>query len=123
MAALKKKLDEAQKLKDQAKKLRAEVEKARDEAEQCGYDIGIAKTEDALRAEVPTVCQAYCAQTWEKALNQIGIEASSELRRPENVYIPLTIRASDLPSNQNEVAFTVADPVEEALPQAHLPPN
>ena len=33
-----------------------EAEKARDEAEQHGYDVGVAETEDALRAEVPAVC-------------------------------------------------------------------
>ena len=76
IAALKKKLEEAQKLKDHAEKLRAEAkkakieaEKARDEAEQHGYDVGIAKTEDTLWAEVLAVCRAYYAQTWEEALN------------------------------------------------------
>ena len=53
----------------QAKEDKAKVEKERDEAEQHGYDIGIAETEDALRAEVPAVCHAYYTQTWEEALN------------------------------------------------------
>ena len=76
VATLRKQLEETQRLRDQVEKARAEAEKAkteaervRDEAEQHGYDVGVAKTEDALRAEVPTVCQAYCAQTWEEALN------------------------------------------------------
>ena len=76
MAALKKQLEEAQRLRDQAKKAKVEAEKAKakaerekDEVEQHGYDVGIAKTEDALRAEVPAVCRAYCAQTWEEAFN------------------------------------------------------
>ena len=76
LATLRKQLEETQRLRDQAKKSKAEAEKAkteaervRDEAEQHGYDVGVAKTEDALRAKVPTVCQAYCAQTWEEALN------------------------------------------------------
>ena len=88
MAALKKKLEEAQKFKDQAEKLRAEakeakvkVEKVRDEAEHHGYDVDVAETEDTLRAQVFTVCQTYCAQTWEEALNRAGVEASFELRR------------------------------------------
>ena len=46
-----------------------EAEKARDEAEQHGYDVRVAKTEDALRVEVPAVCRTYCAQTWDEALN------------------------------------------------------
>ena len=68
MAALKQQLEEAKKLKEQAEKAKmqaeedkAKVEKERDEAEQHCYDVGVAETEDALRAEVPTVCRAYCA--------------------------------------------------------------
>ena len=70
MAALKQQLEAANKLKDQAEKARIQAkedkvkaEKERDEAEQHGYDVGVAETEDALRAEVLTVCRAYCAQT------------------------------------------------------------
>ena len=67
---MKQQLEEANKLKDQAKKAKmqaeedkAKAEKERDEAEQHGYDIGVVETEDVLRAEVPAVCRAYCAQT------------------------------------------------------------
>ena len=86
MAALKQQLEEPKKLKDQAEKARmqteedkAKVEKERDKAEQHGYDVGVAKTEDTLRAEVPAVCRAYCTQTWEEALNQAGIKPSIKL--------------------------------------------
>ena len=75
-------MEEAQKLKGHAKKLRAEVEKAREEAEQHRYDVGVVETDDTLWAQVPAVCRAYCAQTWEEALNQAGVEVSSELRMP-----------------------------------------
>ena len=81
MAALKQQLEEANKLKDLAEKAKSQAEedkgkaeKERDEAEQHGYDVGVAKTEDALRVEVPAVCRAYCAQTWEEAFNQAGVE-------------------------------------------------
>ena len=57
---LKKHLEETRKLKEQAEKLREQVEKAKNkfeqatnEAEQRGYEIGVAETEKALRAEVP----------------------------------------------------------------------
>ena len=73
---LRKQLEEAQRLRDQAEKARAKAEKAkfgaeraRDEAEQHSYDVSVIETEDALRAEVPAVCRAYYAQTWEEALN------------------------------------------------------
>ena len=37
--------------------------------EQHGYNVGVAETEDALRAEVPAICKTYCALTWDEALN------------------------------------------------------
>ena len=121
MTVLKKQLEEAQRLKDQAEKSKAEAEKAkieaekaRDEAEQKGYDLGVVETEETLRAEVPAVCRIYCAQTWNEALNRAKVEASSELRKADNIYYPPTIRASDLPSTQSEVVSTVADPTKEA---------
>ena len=96
---MKKQLEEAQRIRDQAKKARVEVEKAkakaereRDEAEQHNYDVGVAETEDALRAEVPAICRAYCTQTWEEALNRAGIDASSELRKSENIIFPLALQ-------------------------------
>ena len=67
LVALKKQLDEAQRLRDQAEKARVQVKedkakakKERNEAEQHGYDVGVAETKDALSAEVPAVCHAYC---------------------------------------------------------------
>ena len=42
------------------KKKLEEAKKARDQAEQDGYDVGMAETEKALRAEVSGVCRNYC---------------------------------------------------------------
>ena len=116
LATLRKQLEEAQKLKDQAKKAKAEAEEAKakaekekDEAEQHGYDVGVAKTKDALRAEVPIVCHAYYAQTFEEALNRVGIDASSELRRPVNIFFPLAIQVPNL----KEAAPLVIQPTED----------
>ena len=100
-----------------------EAEKAQDEAEQQGYDLGVAETEETLRAEVPAVCHIYCTQTWDEALNRAGVEASFELRKPKNIYYPPAIRASDLPSTQGEVASTVAESIKETQPLDPLPPN
>ena len=100
----------------QAKEDKAKVEKERDEAEQHGYDVGIAETEDALRAEVPAVCRAYYTQTWEEALNWVGIDASSELRKLENIIFPSALQIP----NQKEAAPPVSQPVEEAQPQHPL---
>ena len=130
MAALKKQLEEAQRLKDQAEKSKAEAEKAkieaekaRDKAEQKGYDLGVAETKETLRAEVPAGCRIYCAQTWDEALNRAGVEGSSELRKPKNIFYPPAIRASDLLSAQDKVASTVVDPSKESQPQDPSLPN
>ena len=60
---MKKQLEEAQRLRDQVEKAKAQAERERDETEQHGYDVGVVETEEALRAEVPAVCRAYCTQT------------------------------------------------------------
>ena len=64
---MRKQLEETQRLRDQAEKVKAEAEEAKakaerekEEAEQHGYDVDVAETENALRAEVPTVCRTYC---------------------------------------------------------------
>ena len=111
LTALKKQLEEAKKLRDQAEKARVQAEE--DKAKQHGYDVGVAEIEDALRAEVPIVCRAYCTQTWEEALNRAGIDASSELRKPENIFFP---HALQIP-NQKEAAPPASQPAKEAQPQ------
>ena len=68
-----------------------EAEKAQDEANQQGYNLRVTETEETLKAEVPTVCRIYCAQTWEEALNRAKVKASSELMKPENIYYPSAI--------------------------------
>ena len=120
VATLKQQLEEANKLKDQAEKAKMQAEedkvkaeKERDKVEQHSYDVGVAETEDALRVEVPAVCQAYCAQTWEEALNQVGVGASSELRKPERIIFPLALQ---IPS-QTKIAPLALQPIKEAPPQ------
>ena len=88
IAVLKKKLEEVEKAKALAEKARDEAKKTKDEAEQYGYDVGVAKTKDALRVEVHAVCRVYCALVWDKTFNQVGVEASSVLRKAENIYYP-----------------------------------
>ena len=73
----------------------------------------MAETEDVLSAKVPTVCRAYCTQTWEEALNQVGIDASSELRKPENIIFSPALHIP----NQKEAAPPVTQPAEKAQPQ------
>ena len=124
IAALRQQLEEArlkalaEKAKVQAEEDKLKAEKERDEAEQHGYDVGVAETEDALQAEVPAVCRAYCAQTWEEALNQAGVEASSRLRRPESIIFPLALQIP----KQTETVPLAPQLTNEAPPQHPLLP-
>ena len=56
--------------------------------------MGMAETEEALRAEVSKVCRFYYLKVWKEAFDQDGVEPSSALRRAENVYYPSAINAS-----------------------------
>ena len=76
----------------------------------------MAETKDALRAEVPAVCCAYCTQTWEEVLNRAGIDASSKLRKPEHIIFPPALQIP----NQKEAVPPVSQPAEEAQPQHPL---
>ena len=69
------------------------------------------------------VCRIDCIQTWNEALNRARVEASSKLRKAENVFYPIAIRASDPPSTQAEVTPTIADPNQEVPPQNPPPPS
>ena len=123
-------MEETQKLREQAEKSREEAEKAKieaeqamNEAEQKGYEIGVAKTEETLRAEVLMVCRIYCAQTWDEAFNRAGINASSELRKPKNVFYPETIRTLAPPSSQVEDTPSTVNPNKGVLPPSLPPPG
>nr|XP_023926607.1 stress response protein NST1-like [Quercus suber] len=127
---LKKQLEEAQRLRDQAEKAKAEAEtakaeaeKEKDKVEQEGYDIGVAETEDKFRTEVPAVCRVYCAQTWTEALNRAGVDPSSELRRPKNVYFPPAILALSPSSQPQDASSTAADSAKEIQIQNPPPLN
>ena len=91
-----------------------EVEKAKDQVEQDGYEAGVAEIEESLRAEVSKVCRYYCFQVWNEALNQVGVEASSALKRAESVYYPPAIRAPNSFNPKANTASKVANTSEES---------
>ena len=69
------------------------------------------------------VCRIYCAKTWDEALNRAGVEASSELQRPENVFYLEAIRPSAPLPHQAEAPPSIVNPIEEVLPQSLPPPG
>jgi len=75
---------ELQKVKETAQVTRdiAKAEKA------ASYECRVLDTETRLVEEVVGVCKDYCAEVWAETLNQIGVPATSELRRAENIFFP-----------------------------------
>nr|XP_023898898.1 triadin-like [Quercus suber] len=106
---------------DQGRLLRDANAQLATSKEQQGYNVGVAETEETFRAEVPVVCREYCTLTWQEALDRAGVESSSELRKPENIYFPPAIRASTPSTPIGEVSVVVDEPPEEV--QTRAPPT
>ena len=87
----------------------------------------MAKTEDALRAEVPGVYRLYCDQVWDEALNRAEVKISSALREAENIYYLEAIRPSSSGSSKLGTTLEVAHPEknisEKAFPSSGNPPK
>ena len=71
--------------------------------------MGVVETETNLKTQVSGVCRLYCSQVWAEALNRARVEASSELRRAENVYYPPAIRESSPANSQANTASEVTE--------------
>ena len=81
----------------------------------------MAKTKEALRAEVSKVCRTYCLQVWNETFNQVGTEASSVLRKAKSVYYPQAIRSSSSSSSKADTPPEVANPEKSSLKK--VPPT
>ena len=92
--------DEAVRAKEEAEFARTEAECSKEKAEEEAYDAGVAKTEAALKAQVPGVCRLYCSQVWNEALKRAGVDASSDLWKAECVFYPPAIKEVATPSSE-----------------------
>ena len=92
--------DKALKAKEKVEFARAKAEGSKEEAQEEAYDLGVTKTQAALKAQVPGVCRLYCSQVWNEALKQARVEASSDLWRVENVYYPPAIKETTPSSSE-----------------------
>ena len=89
--------------------LKAELERAKEAAraaelsasaeKEASYLRGIEETEVRLADELAEVCQDYCKYTWEETLNQAGVSATSDLRRPEKICLHPHLRDVSTPSS------------------------
>ena len=73
--------------------------------ETSAYERGVLETEARLTTEVTIVCREYCAETYNQALDRVGIPVDSDLRRVDQVYYLKDLRES-----------TIAPPPPAALP-------
>ena len=101
--------------KEEAEFARTEAECSKEKAEDEAYDVGVAETEAALKAQVPGVCRLYCSQVWNEALKQAGVDASSNLWKAECVFYPSAIRENATLSSEVRDAL---EGVEVASPNA-----
>lgn len=97
--------EEAIKAKEEPTKAKEEVEKAKDQVEQDGYEVRVAETTENFKAQVLDVYRHYCLRVWNEALSQVGIDASFNLWKTENVYFTPAIRASTPPQTKMVLSF------------------
>ena len=80
----------------------------------------MAETKDTLKAEVPSVCRAYCDLVWDEALNQAKVEASSVLRKGKSIYYPPAIRPLRSLDSKADPASSEVGEIQGSLPKAPL---
>ena len=102
--------DEAMRAKQEAEFARNEAEAAKETAEDEGYNTGVADIQASLKAQIPGVCRLYCSQVWEEALKRVGVDASSDLWKAENIFYPTAIREATSSSS-----MAVSDQHEEGV--------
>ena len=80
-----------------------------------------------MRGQVTKVCRGYCLQVWNESLNQAGVDASSPLKRVENVFNPSTLRIADPLSSQIEAIPKAPESNQaastDATPSSTVPPK
>lgn len=59
---------------------------------QTAYNRGVDETEIRLVDELAKVCRDYYKEVWIEALNLVGVLATSEWRKEENIFYPQDIR-------------------------------
>ena len=84
-------------------------------AETSAYERGVLETERRLTAEVTVVCREYCAETYNQALNRVGIPADSDLRRVDQVYYPEDLRENTIAPPSPPAALPLPPP-KQSLP-------
>ncbi|XP_075668146.1 uncharacterized protein LOC142638042 [Castanea sativa] len=67
-------------------------------AKKASYQEGVIKMQEELTEAFAALCREYCQQVWGEAMNAAGVPQVSELRKPENIWLPLDIQEIEDPS-------------------------
>ena len=113
--------DEAMKARVEAERAREQAEETKEQAEQEAYEMGVAKTETNLKAQVSGVCMLYCSQVWVEALNRARVEALSEFRRAENVSYPFAIQESAPANSEADTTPEMVEAGQESVTNTSTP--
>ena len=85
-------------------------------AETLANERGVLETETRLTAEMTTVCREYCTETYNQALDRVGIPADLDLRRTNQVYYLEDLR-ENITTPHPPAALPLPPPNESLLAQ------
>ena len=91
-------------------------------AETTAYERGVLEMEARLTVEVTMVCRDYYAETYNQALNRVGVPTDFDLRKAYQVYYPEDLRKNTtaphppaaLPPPPLEQSLTTQEPSQGA---------
>ena len=79
---------ELQKAKEADQVAREAIEAAM----KASYECGVQDTEARLLEEVAVVCKDNCTESWEVAMDRVGVPADSKLKRAKSIHFLKDIR-------------------------------
>ena len=115
--------DKAMRAKDEAEFAKTEAKCSKEKAEKEAYDVGVAETEAALKAQVPGVCRLYYSLVWTKALKRAGVDASSDLWKVECMFYSPAIREDATPSSEVRDALERIEVTSPSATQETISPQ
>ena len=96
-------------LKAKLQKVEEELKVAQEAAtaaENSAYERGVLETKARLTVEVTVVCREYYAETYNQALDRVGIPANSDLRKVDQVYYLEDLREFNCSSSSRGPSFS-----------------
>lgn len=73
------------------------------------------KTAQSLIAQLRDIARAFCLDVWGEALNTAGVSTKLELRAPDRVYYPPTLRLAPNPPQPSNVLGLASAPTSTSV--------